>query len=413
MSFIKYKVYVVLLLGAILSIGSCTGADEYLKFTEGGAISYTGKMESLKVLSGRNRVKVEGLIISDPKVTEMRVYWNNKKDSVVVPIIRTSGVDAVSTIIENLPENIYNFEVKTFDAKGNASVPQSVNAQTYGERYQASLTDRKIISSKLSSNLSLPIDFATMDLNTGAYATEIVYTDKFDVERTVTVPVATSKIVIADYKKGSQFKQRSLFLPNKACIDIFYTDFVAKVPQINITPDFLANYGPGFTKSIVSGRWGVLAAPWVTNAAAKNKSGTYGGYTTDQADGVVGNICWETYGNTPITNGIIYQPTSMPLSVGSYTITFKVFSEIQTNSSVYCVVAAGGNGIPVLANLSTAIASVALPNPAVVGTNNPKATETKTLTFNITTPQVVSIGFLGNLTANNYFWVSYIELVKN
>nr|WP_314898390.1 DUF5013 domain-containing protein [uncultured Flavobacterium sp.] len=181
----------------------------------------------------------------------------------------------------------------------------------------------------------------------------------------------------------------------------------------DITPYFLGNYGPGFARSSVSGRWGVLAAPWVTNAAAKNKSGTNGGYTTDKADNVVGNICWETWGNTPITDGIIYQPTSMPLSVGSYTITFKVYSEIQTDSSVYCVVAAGGNGIPVLANLSTAIASLALPNPAVVGTTQPRATETKTLTFSITSPQVVSIGFLGNLTVNNYFWVSYIKLVKN
>nr|WP_315247272.1 DUF5013 domain-containing protein [uncultured Flavobacterium sp.] len=181
----------------------------------------------------------------------------------------------------------------------------------------------------------------------------------------------------------------------------------------DLTPYFLKNAGPGFTQSSVSGRWGTLAAPWITNAAGKNKSGTNGGYTADKADGVAGNICWETYGSTPITDGIIYQPTSMPLSVGSYTITFKVYSEIQTNSSVYCVVAAGGNGIPTLANLSTAIASLALPNPAVVGTTNPRVTEIKSFTFNITSPQVVSIGFLGNLTANNYFWVSYIKLVKN
>lgn len=181
----------------------------------------------------------------------------------------------------------------------------------------------------------------------------------------------------------------------------------------DITPYFLGNYGPGFAKSIVSGRWGVLAAPWVTNAAGKNKSGTYGGYTTDKADNVVGNICWETWGNTPITNGIIYQPTSMPLSVGSYTVSFKYYSEIQTDSSVYCVIAAGGNGIPILANLSSAIASVPLASPAVVGTTKPNVTETKSVTFNITSPQVVSIGFLGNLTVNNYFWVSYIKLVKN
>lgn len=232
MSFLKYKWFVVILIGCVLGVLSCTSPDDYLKFTEGGAISYTGKIDSLKVFSGHDRIKVQGLIISDPKVSELRVFWNNKNDSVVIPINRTSGVDEISSIIENLPENIYNFEVKTFDAKGNGSVSQTVSAQTYGERYQASLTNRKIISSNLSINKALTIDFATMDLTTGAYATEIIYTDNLNVEHTVTVPVGTSQIVIANYKEGSQFKHRSLFLPTPTSIDTFYTDYVNVGPIV-------------------------------------------------------------------------------------------------------------------------------------------------------------------------------------
>ncbi|MBA0882952.1 DUF4998 domain-containing protein [Flavobacterium undicola] len=216
----------------VLVIHSCTGADEYLKFTEGGEISYTGKIDSLKFFPGRNRVKIEGLIISDPKVNQLRVYWNSKKDSVVIPINRTAGIDVVSKIIENLPENIYNFEVKTFDAKGNSSISQNVTAQTYGARYQASLTNRKIIASTLSIKKSLTIDFATMDLTSGAYTTEVIYTDNSNVEKTVTVPVATSQVVIPNFKEGSKFKHRSLFLPTKTCIDIFYTDYVEVGPII-------------------------------------------------------------------------------------------------------------------------------------------------------------------------------------
>lgn len=179
----------------------------------------------------------------------------------------------------------------------------------------------------------------------------------------------------------------------------------------DITPYFLSNSGPSFNRSFVSGRWGTLASPWITNAAGKNKSGTtpYGGYTTDAG----GRICWETYSNTPVTDGIVYQPTTMPLSPGSYTLSFNTYSEIQNNCSVYAVVASGGNGIPTLANLSTAIASVALPNPADIGKASPNVTTEKSVTFTITSSQLVSIGFLGNLTANNYFTVGYIKLVKN
>jgi hypothetical protein len=194
-----------------------------------------------------------------------------------------------------------------------------------------------------------------------------------------------------------------------------------------ITPYFLSNTGDttkggGFTVSgsLVSSRWGTLASPWVMNTAAKNKSGV-GGYSADKSSGgIAGTICWETWGNTPITDGIIYQPTSMSLPAGSYTLSVKYYSEVQTNSTVHLAVAAGNSGIPILANLSSALASVALASPAVIGTTKPNVTETKSLNFTVSSSQVVSIGFLANLawgngTADpgNYIRVEWIKLVKN
>jgi len=195
----------------------------------------------------------------------------------------------------------------------------------------------------------------------------------------------------------------------------------------NITPYFLSNTGDttkggGFTNSgsLVSNRWGTLAAPWVTNTAAKNKTGV-GGYSKDApSGGTAGTLCLETWGNTPITDGIIYQPTSMPLPAGSYTLSVNYYTEVQQNSSVYLAVSSGNSGIPTLANISSALASVALSNPAVVGTTKPNLTETKTLNFTLSSSQVVSIGFLANLAWGNgtadpgcYIRVSWIKLVKN
>lgn len=182
----------------------------------------------------------------------------------------------------------------------------------------------------------------------------------------------------------------------------------------DVTPYFLGNYGPGFARDKYDGkRWGTLAAPWITNAAGLNK-GTYGGYAAEAWNGVTGFINWETWGNTPVTNGMVYQVTTLP--AGTYTFSFNDYSEIQTNSSVYGVVAAGGAGLPVLANLSTAIASVALTNNTVVGTTKPSITETKSVQFTLPTTQTVSIGFLGNMVGSatgSYFIVKWIKLVKN
>jgi hypothetical protein len=189
--------------------------------------------------------------------------------------------------------------------------------------------------------------------------------------------------------------------------------------DLDVTSTYLSNYKTPFD-AIPSGDWrfATLAAPWVSNAAAKNKGGgTYGGWGAEPWQGTTGFINWETWGNTTITDGIIYQPTSAALPAGKYTVEYNYYSEVQQNSSVYCVVAAGGNGIPTLANLSTALASSKLFNGANVGATAPSADETKSFTFTLDTPQVVSIGFLGNLLNSsdpgNYVLVRYIKLVRN
>jgi hypothetical protein len=195
----------------------------------------------------------------------------------------------------------------------------------------------------------------------------------------------------------------------------------------NLTPYFLGNTGDttkggGFTNTgaLVSNRWGTLAAPWISNAAAKNKTGT-GGYSKDAPAGATaGTLCWETWSNTPIVDGIIYQPTSMPLPAGNYTLSVRYYSEIQQNSSMYLEVASGNSGIPTLANISSALASLAIATPANVGTTSPNITETKSVNFTLPSSQVVSIGFLGNIAWGNgtanpgcYVRVDWIKLVKN
>jgi hypothetical protein len=175
----------------------------------------------------------------------------------------------------------------------------------------------------------------------------------------------------------------------------------------------LSNTGP-FTRATPGGRWGVLAAPWITNAAAKNKDGgTNGGFSADEG----GVINWETWGNSPVVNGIVYQPTSTALPAGTYQVSFTYYSEIQSNSTVYCIAAAGGSGIPVLANLSTSLGYASMFNGANVGATSPNVKETKTFEFVLTSPQVVSIGFLGNVIGNgnpgSYFQVLNIKLFRN
>lgn len=388
MSFLKYKLNVVILLGIILGIFSCTSSDEYLKFVKDGAISYTGKIDSLKFFPGRNRAKIEGLIVSDPKVNQLRVYWNNKKDSIVIPINRTSGVNEVSTIIENLPENIYNFEVRTFDAKGNSSIAQNVTAKTYGTRYQASLTDRKIITGSLSTNLTLTIDFATMDLITGAYATEIIYTDGSNVEHTVTVPVTQNKLVIPNYKNGSSFKQRSIFKPVATSIDIFYTEFVTKVPDvIDFTYLIKNNKKPFEAEAGSPSATFVNLKDWITNTAAKPANG-YGGLHTSLGY----SINFETINSSTITNGKCYQTITLPAGKYNLTVVPKTgdyTTNLSSSNFAYIAVAKGAT-LPDSNNGTIETDPLTLGFKKIVADGTKLST--KVVSFVLTQQTVVSLG---------------------
>ncbi|MDR8392776.1 DUF5013 domain-containing protein [Aliifodinibius sp. S!AR15-10] len=332
------SIWFVLIVGLAVGFSSCSDMDEYKKYVEEeGEISYTGKIDSLTVYSGHNRVMVEGLFIADPKINEARIFWNNGGDSVVVPVNRSAGVDTMQKVIDGLQEKVYNFKVITYDSLGNSSLPVNGNARVYGERYQHSLNNRPIVSKDLyAGDLNTTLNYGSMDLTSGVFATQIEYTDANEVTHTMELPIDSEEIVLENYKIGTEFKYRTLFLPEPTSIDTFYTEFDAVVPDIS----YLKNYEVPFEAEATSGRWGILAH-WTTNEAAKNHGG-YGGW--DEWNGNIFNV-ESGWGAPGITNGKIYQ--TVTLSPGTYTFKANLRNGNDTSNSgegdyAYLVVADGG-----------------------------------------------------------------------
>lgn len=406
--------YIMALL--LLVTGACTKMDAYKdKYMANGSIVYPGRIDSVKIFSGRNRVKVTGLFTSDPKIVKYRVFWNSNRDSIEVPITRTTGVDTAKVIITDLPEGLMSFEIRTYDAQGHASVPVDTAANVYGDLYQSSITNRPIVNAAMQDDGSALITWADVDKNAGVVSMEIKYTDKAGKARDTIIASTITGLTttLPNFQPGNSISYSTAYLPNPTAIDKFNVVFQTHGVKADVTAMYLSNTGP-FQRATYDGRWGTLAAPWITNAAAKNKDGgTNGGYSSD-AGGVIN---WETWNNTPVVNGIVYQATATALPAGNYIVQFDEYSEIQSNSSVYCIAASGGNGIPVLSNLSTALGYVSLFNSAAVGATSPNINDTRSFTFTLTTPQVVSIGFLGNIVGNgnpgSYFQVKNIRLFKN
>ncbi len=385
MNFLAKKWIYIFLAGCFSILISCSELseiDDYKKYAEGGEISYTGKIDSLQMFPGKNRIKIRGLIISDPKVSEVRVYWNGGKDSLTKPLERTGGIDAVTVTIDNLNENIYNFEFRTFDDLGNSSIPVFETGSVYGERYQQSLSNRPVTLNELVEN-NLSIEFAEMDRNTGVIGTEIEYTSTNDSEQTIFVPIDSTSTFFDDFSSGSTYSLRTVFLPEPNAIDTFYTPYQTYIP---IPTPVLKNASVPFHASAIDGRWGILDDPWLTNEAVKIHNG-HGGW--DEWNGNIFNV-ESGWGAPAITNGKIYQvvevvqPSTFVLNVNILNTNHQPTDE----GGAYFIVVKG-EGLPDVEELES--------SPEILGYKRVLESSPRDykVEFTIQEPnQIISVGYL-------------------
>ena len=380
----------IAILGAILTflgaalLTSCSKMDEYKKFTEGGEISYTGKLDSVRVLPGRYRVKVNGLFIADPKVKKTVIYWNNMADSMVVPVNRTANVDTLNVVVDDMIEGVHNFVIYTFDGAGNRSIPVYKTGIVFGDRYQGTLSNRAINSAFTDEANATTISWGGMDRLSGVFATEVTYKNLNDIDTTVIVPIDASSTALVKFKTKTTMKYRTLFLPDTSSIDTFYSSYteryVPKYVKTDITNTYLVNTGTNVAySSINSGnRWGILSG-WTSNASVRNASG-FGGY---EKRSNVGFISLEAgWGLPNVPNGLIYQTITLP--AGTYV--FELNGINQNSGGTRYVAVAEGPVLPDVGNItSNSIAFASLSNASK-------------LSFTLTKETQVSIGFAANLT---------------
>jgi len=197
--------------------------DSYKKFIVPGGLIYPGKVASPMTNSGRERIKVSWLRgADDPSIIKAIVYWNNYTDSVIVNI--PDKGDTISTIIENLPEQQYTFEIITLNAKGDKSVPVEVLGASYGDAYQASLLNRPVNRAINYGNDTAWIQWGAADITNGAYATEISYTDTSGNEITKRCPISDTESFVPAIN-NTDMQYRTVYLPDSTAIDTFYTAY--------------------------------------------------------------------------------------------------------------------------------------------------------------------------------------------
>jgi hypothetical protein len=219
----KNKILYPLLLAAVLGIAaSCSKMDDYKDIAGDRELSYPGKIENVVVFPGDGRVVVTGEFISDPKVVMCRIYWDLKEEHVDVPVDMSGGPQVLIKEIL-LPEKAYYFDIYTYDALGNFSIPVNGSGRSYGANYRATTSNRLTKSTTFSSG-AVTIEWHQLDLTQGPIETTLTYTDTSDSEIEVIIPLAEQTTTLWDYKPGTDISYSTTYRPTASCLDVFETE---------------------------------------------------------------------------------------------------------------------------------------------------------------------------------------------
>lgn len=361
-------------------VASCRKMDDYKKYAAGGEIIYPATFDSLKVIAGNGRVMITGLLTGDPNVTQYRVFWNSGSDSLTSTITRGGRTDTLKQIIDKLPEGPMTFTLRTYDSKGNISIPMTVTGNIYGANYQASVTDRgnrALLSTLFLADGSARLGWADVDAYVGVLGMHIRYYDANDKLRD-TIVVSKLKNQVTTVPNVSVVKPityNTLFLPERIGIDTFTV--AAKTLPLFTEVTLLNSIKPIANSANDGNRWANLR-DWTFNDAVKNHNG-YGGTDISGDPKIYFEAGWGAPG---IHNGKVYQPVTLP--PGKYNFEASVdWWNVSSKNDVYLMAMTGTNGLPDVSNLGAAFAYKRVDNGSNVK-----------MEFTVTQPTTYSLGLL-------------------
>lgn len=212
----------IFFIGVLLMTGCESMEDTYWDFVKDGETIYVSKADSLQVRGGRNRAELSWLLLSDPKVHEYTVYWNNKRDSLSGTLEKTTSVDTVRLTVQNLEEKTHEFEVVLFDKLRNRSVPSRIISEVYGDRYQRSLLNRSYSSYDILGEDQVVMHWSPPEED--LLYSKVTYDSNQDSTINRIIDRQSSVDTLFEFPVGSSFEMISAFIPDTTALDTFFTD---------------------------------------------------------------------------------------------------------------------------------------------------------------------------------------------
>lgn len=396
----KY-ISLLVLISAVVWSASCTKMDDYLRFTQGGSTTYTGKLDSAAFLAGNGRLLFHGELSSDPKVKRIGLYWNVgiKRDSLLIDVDYTTD-KIVERYIE-IKEGSYNFEIFTYDGIGNRSIPMTRLGNSYGENYTEGLYNRVVKSCALDGE-DIVIEWYSGSEDSPH--TLVTYTKANGELAELKVDAKEERTRLPQVREN-QFSVQSVYLPEEHAIDLFRPE--SKLYFVSdITSLYLKNAGPNIqgAEKPNGSPWGVPKDWKITSNLRNQENNTIGGWKDEWYEQYKGLIHFESAGwsGPGFENGKVWQtPTLQP---GTYEFTVFYLRGNTADDQYIHLAAALGDQLPDRAQMEqTALASKHL-LPSAQGKEN-------TIRFTITNAGPVSLGLVVTISRDSqYLQFPYFKL---
>lgn len=238
---------VVFLISVLLVMVACSDMnDVHGGYLTGGERVYIGKVDSIKVFPGNERVMLR-FWASDPRVKSATFYWIPDDDSLFYEMERVSPRDSFEVMIggetnvKSIKEGSYTLQVVTADNKGHFSLPVERTFTVYGNNYRTSLLNRVVNETRYNSEENLLEMFFSGAFSDHDRGIEIKYTETDETSRLVQIPdsLLAGSVHVSGFDLNSGVSYRTMYLPDSLAIDTFYTDYrsVEILSTLNVVLD--------------------------------------------------------------------------------------------------------------------------------------------------------------------------------
>lgn len=233
MNSIKYFSYLLVIWA--IGLSSCTDlVDTFKDFQGDGEIAYAGKIDSLIIREGLNKLQFEGFMYYAGTAEELVIEWEDQQKR--VSLEGYSKTDRLKVLLDNLEEKLYVFKVYTLDRAQNRSVITTLQANAHGDKFISAQMPVPYAITFTESNV---VEIAWSDIPKLSRVI-LEYTDNRDEKQQIIVTKGNTVTSIYKFKPGSMLKITTEVKPNDKALEFIsltpnYYDF----PEQLFVPEML------------------------------------------------------------------------------------------------------------------------------------------------------------------------------